>query len=94
MFLLSKKPRYFFDADAIREQYAGLPEVRQGRVGAYQNRAMYGNGDGSTPTRVLSVPPAQSETLDGSNGEAPRGPDGRRATAVKGMENSEQHRDG
>jgi hypothetical protein len=94
VFLLSKKPKYFFDADAIREEYAASPEVRQGRVGAYQNRAMNGVGDGTTPTRVLSVPMPQAETLDGSDGESPRGPDGRRVTAVKGQENSEQHRDG
>ena len=94
VFLLSKRPRYFYDADAIREPYAASPELRQGRVGAYQNRAMNGEGDGAMPTRVLSMPPPQVETLDGSTGEAPRGPDGRRVTAVKGGENSEQHRDG
>jgi hypothetical protein len=44
----------------------------------------------------VSVTPEvpRPETLDGSDGEAPRGPDGRRATAVKGGDNSEQHRDG
>jgi DNA modification methylase len=36
----------------------------------------------------------QDETLDGSNGEAPRGPDGRRVTAVKGGDGSVQHRNG
>ena len=34
------------------------------------------------------------ETLGDLPPEAPRGPDGRRATAVKGGDNSEQHRDG
>ena len=28
-------------------------ELRSGRVGAYQNPAMYGNGDGTTPRKVL-----------------------------------------
>ena len=94
VFLLSKQPRYFYDADAIREEYAGPVEVRQGRVGAYQNRAMNGLGDGTTPTRVLTRPTPQVETLGDLPPEAPRGPDGRRVTAVKGQENSEQHRDG
>lgn len=36
----------------------------------------------------------QDETLDGSEGEASRGPDGRRKTRTVGRENSIQHRDG
>ncbi len=94
VFLLSKSPRYFYDQEAIREAYSGELEPRYGRVAAYQNRDMYGRGDGTTPTRVLDLPGPQVETLDGLDGEAPRGPDGRRVTTVKGGENSEQHRDG
>jgi site-specific DNA-methyltransferase (adenine-specific) len=79
VFLLSKQARYFFDADAIREKYAGNGQGLTG--GAY-------SPPGQTPHAKARA------TLDGSNGEARRGPDGRRVTAVKGGENSEQHRDG
>src|SRR5690554_1460050 len=49
IFLLSKSPRYYYDADAIRED-AIYQEKRNGRVGAYQNRAIFHKGDGTTPT--------------------------------------------
>lgn len=38
--------------------------------------------------------PPQEETLDGSAGETPRGPDGRRRTHVEARDGSAQHRDG
>jgi DNA modification methylase len=99
VFMLSKRPRYFYDADAIREAWA---DARNGTSGATRSKyehpgAMRADGGvtsqpKNSPGPLRSVP--QSETLDGSNGEAPRGPDGRRVTAVKGQKNSEQHRDG
>jgi len=58
VFLLSKSPRYFYDQEAIREAYVGDPEYRNGRVGAYQNRAMNGEGDGTTPTAIREPNPA------------------------------------
>jgi hypothetical protein len=90
VFLLSKQPRYFYDADAIREAFNP----------ASADRAAQGNGhptdkrhvEGKRIAPVGGVP--QVETLDGSAGESPRGPDGRRATHVQKAENSEQHRDG
>lgn len=94
IFMFSKSRSYYYDQDAIRESYTGKYERRWGRVGAYQNRAMNNEGDGTTPTRVLPPTKPQEETLDGSDGEAPRGVDGRRVTTVKGGENSHQHRDG
>ncbi|GIV04418.1 MAG: methyltransferase [Fimbriimonadales bacterium] len=68
VFLLSKSPRYFYDADAIREPFVSHV--------------------GSAPLQP------RAETLDGLDGEAPRGPDGRRITKVQGGQNSLQHRDG
>lgn len=49
IFLLSKSERYYYDHEAIKEP-AVYEEKRNGRVGAYQNRAMYNKGDGTTPT--------------------------------------------
>lgn len=97
IFLLTKNPKYYFDQEAVRENYKGNFESRYGRAGAYQNRAIYGEGDGTTPTSLrgsVGYPPPQMETLDGSAGEAPRGPDGRRITHVEGKEGSLQHRSG
>src|SRR5690606_37325015 len=53
IFLLSKSPKYYYDADAIRED-AIYQEKRNGRVGAYQNRAIFHKGDGTTPTGVAT----------------------------------------
>jgi DNA modification methylase len=104
VFLLSKQPRYFYDADAVREPYAPgslehhlrYPNSRYAASGKWGDNGKSGNVEGRDPDpeyrrRVLAP---QSETLDGSAGEAPRGPDGRRQTGVQGRENSEQHRDG
>ena len=49
LFLLSKGPRYHYDAEAIAET-ALYAETRNGRVGAYQVRAQGGGGDGTSPT--------------------------------------------
>ena len=49
IFLLSKSGKYYFDHEAIKEP-AIYKEKRIGRVGRYQNRAMYHMGDGTTPT--------------------------------------------
>ena len=49
IFLFSKKPKYYFDSDVISED-AIYQEVRNGRVGAYQIKAMTHKGDGTRPT--------------------------------------------
>jgi DNA modification methylase len=95
--LFSKFPRYFFDADAIREPYAepqGGRAYRRYPEGFKEDESGGGRSgrlQGPTPGQIAGP---QVETLDGSDGEAPRGPDGRRVTRVTGQENSEQHRDG
>jgi DNA modification methylase len=103
VFLLSKQPRYFYDADAIRVPFSDNTHSRGKGIGVKQeieanggtkhagrNNASFGR---ATMANLSAVAP-QEETLDGSAGESPRGPDGRRATAVVGQENSEQHRNG
>jgi DNA modification methylase len=103
--LFSKSPRYFFDAEAVREAWSENTHSRGNGVGPKQEAeakggtkhagrnnsdfgyAILGNLDNNKR-------PPQTETLDDSEGEAPRGPDGRRATAVKAGDNSIQHRDG
>jgi len=111
VFLLSKNPRYYFDADAIREAYAGeflssgVKNPRYGRPGGQMPSQIrsdvrvneYRQNDrtqGGDPSRIAYPGAPQIETIDGSPGEAPRGPDGRRQTRVTGRENSGQHRDG
>jgi DNA modification methylase len=55
VFLLSKQPRYYYDAKAIAEA-AIYEEKRIGRVGDYQNRALRtGRNKHATATRDLSV---------------------------------------
>ena len=75
LFLLTKKPRYYYDGEGIKEDVvngdpnpprgsAGVfgevnagrrkPDLRNGRIGAYQNRAICGEGDGTTPTSEAS----------------------------------------
>lgn len=105
IFLLSKQQRYFYDADAIREEYAQSSlersrylrdDIRSGTVGDLRQTGEKtlkgGPRRGDLPKAPPRVP--QVETLDGSAGESQRGPDGRRVTVVKGGEHSEQHRDG
>jgi len=96
VFLLSKSPSYFFDADAIREPYTspqGGPISRH-PDGFKEDASGKGRSGRLNAIRLSDGGPPQAETLDGSDGEAPRGPDGRRQTKVQGQENSEQHRDG
>jgi len=99
VFLLSKQPRYFYDADAIREAFT--PGTIERGYTASKARDGLGRKDVANPQRGAQngwVAPfetrPQAETLDGSAGESPRGPDGRRATRVTGQDGSEQHRDG
>jgi DNA modification methylase len=103
VFLLSKQPRYFYDADAIREAFspnthsAGRNSTPGSDDPSKAVRARNNHDfQGSAPLRHVDVARLrpQTETLDGSGGESPRGPDGRRATHVKGRDASEQHRDG
>jgi DNA modification methylase len=88
VFLLSKSPKYFYDAEAIREAFSQNTHSRGKGVGVKQEMEQSGgtkhagrnNADFGYATRhnlsALANPP-QHETLDGSDGEAPRGPDGR-----------------
>lgn len=62
VFMFTKKPSYFYDADAIREPYRTMQ---------------------TAAGRMRDSRPPQSETLDGSTGEAPRGPDGRRKRTIE-----------
>jgi DNA modification methylase len=103
VFLLSKSPRYFYDAEAIREGFSQGTIERFGKNNALAGntpkslaaeKQHWGKGRRSAMSSVYLDTRPQSETLDGSDGEAPRGPDGRRATHVKAGDNSEQHRDG
>jgi DNA modification methylase len=104
VFLLSKSARYWFDGQAISEAFSPLTnsrgkgtgpkqaqEERGGTLGAGRVNGSFGAALRDLP-HMARVP--QAETLDGSEGEAPRGPDGRRATHVQQGEHSIQHRDG
>jgi site-specific DNA-methyltransferase (cytosine-N4-specific) len=105
VFLLSKRPRYFYDADAIREAFSENTHSRGRGIGVKQeleakggtrtagrNNASFGHAIQRSHVDLAQLHP-QSETLDGSQGEAPRGPDGRRATRHPGPgENSAQER--
>jgi len=68
VFLLTKAPRYYFDQEAVREAYEGDPEYRYGRAGAYQNRAIFGEGDGTTPTRIVGPDGRHKTTVQGADG--------------------------
>jgi DNA modification methylase len=100
VFLLSKSSHYFFDQDAVREPYsaASLSRYDYGfnvvGKGEGPGGASHRKGEGNPVKLSSKVPPPQEETLDGSTGEPPRGPDGRRQTRTTGRENSIQHRDG
>jgi DNA modification methylase len=104
VFLLSKRPRYFYDADAIREAYQPSSiERSKYATNDMRSSVVPHTGGVRMPTGADTVlrndlrkpqPVPQVETLDGLPPEAPRGPDGRRQTGVQGRENSEQHRDG
>ena len=102
IFLLSKQPHYYYNGEPIREEYAfkhGRPRdwtQSHGDSNYIINEGAPGQGPqrGLSQAKSLGLGVPQIETLDGSDGEAPRGPDGRRVTAVKGQEGSEQHRDG
>ena len=72
VFLLSKRPRYFYDADAIREPYAGQPDPRDFKAGGFR-RDSYTREDKRT---------GAAATFGGLPPEAPRGPDGLRQTTV------------
>lgn len=104
VFLLSKSARYWSDFDAIGEDFSPLTNSRGkgtgpkqaatgqgGTLGAGRVNGSFGMALRDLP-HIARVP--QDETLDGSEGEAPRGPDGRRATHVQKGEHSLQHRDG
>jgi DNA modification methylase len=85
VFLLTKQPRYYFDQDAVREPFGphgptpwGKNERERDRGGRTDGFTS-GTGTGWTPAGY-EPPRPQDETLDGSDGEAQRGPDGRRVT--------------
>ena len=79
VFLLSKSERYFFDQEAVREPFVSTKGSGNGFV--RDHRLTFGSR-GSEEPRVPPTPdlPEGVMTLDGSDGEAPRGPDGRRKT--------------
>jgi DNA modification methylase len=93
VFLLTRSARYFYDADAVRES------AEYGRRDWGDGRIDYDGGTTGVRRKVTTSGggakiAVQDTTLDGSTGEAPRGPDGRRQTHVKAREGSLQHRDG
>jgi DNA modification methylase len=103
VFLLTKAPRYYFDQEAVREDYRPKTLTHRGggkaagKVGQQDaaGKVASGNfGDWDKPRTAFSPPRPQDETLDGSAGESERGPDGRRKTTVQGADGSIQHRDG
>jgi DNA modification methylase len=103
VFLLTRSPRYFYDADAVREDYAPKTLTHRGggkaagKVGQQDDHGKVASGNyGEWDKSRTAFPPPrpQEETLDGSDGEAPRGPDGRRKTHVEKGDASIQHRDG
>lgn len=53
VFLLTKSISYWYDSESVKE-CAIYAEKRNGRVGKYQNRAMYSQGDGTTPTGIAT----------------------------------------
>lgn len=104
VFMLAKQARYFFDQEAVREPFTlGSEEWYKYAFGGAKNVALaeadktgVGRRTSVIGDRVFpgAVESAQ-ETLDPSlPPDSPRGPDGRRETAVKGAEGSIQHRDG
>jgi DNA modification methylase len=96
VFLLSKQPRYYYDPDAIREPFAS-DRGSGNKIAKTPAERGAELGKGAVTSSVPWQPPKavpQTETLDGSAGEAPRGADGRRVTVAVGKENSEQHRNG
>jgi site-specific DNA-methyltransferase (cytosine-N4-specific) len=97
VFLLTRRRRYFYDADAVREPYTSRPQQRltpTSRQPGAAARAAEGGQNPSCQGGQQGYPPPQLETLDGSTGEAPRGMDGRRKTTVRKANGSLQHRDG
>jgi hypothetical protein len=71
VFLLSKRPRYFYDADAIREAFnqASADRAAQGYNHAFASQ-FRGHPSDKRHVDGRVIPP----TLDGSPGESPRGP--------------------
>ena len=105
LFLLTKSPHYYFDQEAVREPYMASSlersryprdDFRSGSIGHLRQSGEKATKGGPRRTDLPAAPPdrPQSETLDGSDGEAPRGADGRRKTTTTGRDNSLQHRDG
>ena len=98
IYLLSKSPRYWFDQEAVRESFDARPQQRLTAnvdmpLGAARIAAgvQQGNPQGGAHVSRFVV---QDETLDGSDGEAQRSPNGRRKTSIQGADGSIQHRDG
>jgi DNA modification methylase len=53
LFLLTKSDKYYYDGDSIKEQ-ATYEVKRIGRIGKYQDRAMFGKGDGTSPKAIAA----------------------------------------
>jgi DNA modification methylase len=99
VFLLTKSARYFFDAEAVREGFqsdhgSGNGFKRDARL-SWQNPdgTARGNDEPWRPP-LTDEERAQATLSEDLPPEVPRGPDGRRATHVKGQDGSLQHRDG
>jgi DNA modification methylase len=80
LYLLTKRPHYFYDPDGEREGYSQNPHTG-GPATTFGARENGDRNDSGRPNARILAPP-QCETLDGSAGEAPRGADGRRMTQI------------
>jgi DNA modification methylase len=84
VFLLTKSSRYFFDQEAVREPFGTEPNAQSRGPKDTPERGPREGGNGGLHNMAMkmrsAIQPPQDETLDGSDGESPRGPDGRRQT--------------
>lgn len=94
VFMLTKSPRYFFDQEAVREAFQPSTVARD----AYGYNHAFASQFKRSPTDerhqdgkklAAGAFTRQQETLDGSEGEAPRGADGRRKTTISGTKPGE-----
>jgi site-specific DNA-methyltransferase (cytosine-N4-specific) len=96
VFLLTKRSRYFFDNEAVREPHGGRPSGNSARFIPPTGHSIPNDHRGrSVPwSPPASEPDPSVPTLGDLPPEAPRGADGRRQTHVEKGNGSIQHRDG
>jgi DNA modification methylase len=82
VFLLAKRPRYYFDQEAVREPWTSSRDDMRSK-GVRTGLAYLAQSRGQSNDVFTDLRP-----------DPPRGPDGRRVTEVKGRDGSLQHRDG